>query len=391
MTREKPWDIISPAEGHLAFYNKHKISPVHQDIQNIDVHLDRRGSLYRCLGVLPSHFAKSTVLEIGPGSGHNSLYIASRQPPSYELVEPNATAVADINRLYRGFDRPHTLPVIHEVPFQEFQTHSRYDVCISEGWLGNAPSEREMLAKLAGYVAPGGVIVVTTVSPIGIIPNVLRKVISQKLVAGITGLAKQTEHLMGAWQSHLATIAFMSRPFPDWIQDNMLNPAYYGVCLTPQLVEETIGKNFSFYNCSPRVTSDWRWYKGLFGDNKDFNSKFLTSYFEQAHNFIDHTQLMPARHADKNRELEFLAWDLLYKANEWEKSGCGESAELVEAAMRLNENIAEFSESIATAVGEAIDLFRRPNISVDDVNDMKMFKSLFGREMLYVSLVKDEA
>jgi SAM-dependent methyltransferase len=387
----KPWAKIQAAAGHLDYYLKHKISPVHQDIGDLDAHLDRRRSLYRSLGILPNHFHNSSILEVGPGSGHNSLYVASTQPRRYDLVEPNPVAVADIGALYDGFSPPHTRPTVHAVKLEDFQPQAMFDVCISEGWLGSAENEHVALAKLASFVAPGGVLCLTTVSPTSIVPNVLRKVVSQRLIQGIEGLKAQTDHLLTCWGPHLATIPSMSRPHADWIQDNMLNPAYYGVCLTPGMISETIGAEFSFYNCSPRVTTDWRWYKSLTGAQKAFNENFLRSYMEQLHNLLDYTTLMPARDADENGALETHSWELLAAANDWEKSGCGDSGPVLAAARMVADDIRRFSPTIADAVDECVEVFAKDHLTVADAVGMVRFKTLFGREMLYVSLVRDEA
>ena len=84
----------------VEFYTRHKISPVRQDITDLRVHFERRASLYRHLGILPMAIAGRTVLEIGPGSGHNSLYTASLRPSRYVLVEANRTGGDDIERFF---------------------------------------------------------------------------------------------------------------------------------------------------------------------------------------------------------------------------------------------------------------------------------------------------
>ena len=72
-------------KSHLGFYLEHGISPVSQDISNLSTHLERRSSLYRYLGLPSGYFAGKKVLEVGPASGHNSLYVASRNPDKFDL------------------------------------------------------------------------------------------------------------------------------------------------------------------------------------------------------------------------------------------------------------------------------------------------------------------
>lgn len=53
----------------LDFYREHKISPVHQDIQDFNYHCRRREKLYRQLGMPTQLFRNADVLEVGTGGG----------------------------------------------------------------------------------------------------------------------------------------------------------------------------------------------------------------------------------------------------------------------------------------------------------------------------------
>ena len=64
----------------VGFYESNNISPVSQDISDLNKHFQRRNSLFRSLGILPSLVKGIKVLEFGPGSGHNALYTASLFP-----------------------------------------------------------------------------------------------------------------------------------------------------------------------------------------------------------------------------------------------------------------------------------------------------------------------
>ncbi len=54
---------------YLDFYGKHYISPVKQDIGNINLHYDRRKKLYRQCGIPVIAFRDADILEVGPGGG----------------------------------------------------------------------------------------------------------------------------------------------------------------------------------------------------------------------------------------------------------------------------------------------------------------------------------
>jgi len=86
--------------GHLEYYKQHGINPVRYDTSNLRLHLERRASLYRTLGITPLAIRGSRVLEVAPGTGQNSLYLANQKPASLTLVEPNPAGQRDIAAVY---------------------------------------------------------------------------------------------------------------------------------------------------------------------------------------------------------------------------------------------------------------------------------------------------
>ena len=105
----------------LEYYVREGISPVHQNISNLKKHFQTRESLYRLLGLLPNFFAKKNVLEVGPGSGHNSIYISSLFPKTYQLVEPNPIGVKDIKKIFKKLKVKHTKPIIFTKGLEDFK------------------------------------------------------------------------------------------------------------------------------------------------------------------------------------------------------------------------------------------------------------------------------
>jgi predicted O-methyltransferase YrrM len=51
------------------------------------------------MSISSSDFSGKKVIEIGPGTGQNSLHIASLKPAMITLVEPNPTGVKGITEL----------------------------------------------------------------------------------------------------------------------------------------------------------------------------------------------------------------------------------------------------------------------------------------------------
>jgi len=76
-------------QAFLTFYQEHNISPVSQDISDTKKHFYRRDSLFRLLGIPPLLVNGLSVIEFGPGSGHNAVFTASLSPSKYVLVDGN--------------------------------------------------------------------------------------------------------------------------------------------------------------------------------------------------------------------------------------------------------------------------------------------------------------
>ena len=380
----------SGGQTMLDYYVAQGISPVHQNIQDIGAHLDRRQALYQTLGLLPSAFRGRAVLEVGPGSGHNSLFVASLMPERYVLVEGNPKAVAEIAQVYEGFKLPHARPEVVARKFEDFSAPALFDVVLCEGWLGSSEHERKMLSKLATFVADGGALVVTVLSPTGMLLNTVRKALGLRLVGPREAAERRVEIAMAAFSSHLATLASMTRPHRDWLLDMVLSPAYFDICLTPQQAVDALPKSFEFYGSSPRFVQDWRWYKGLGGENRRFSDAFLQSYEENIANFLDYRTLVNGRSREQNRALDAAGLALLQAAAGWERGWHEGSGPVtppdVEAAMaEVIAAAAGLSDTIEAGLLEAQELMRRPAIGAADVAAMAAFRPLFGRELIYVA------
>ena len=53
----------------IEYYDEYQISPVKQDISDIDIHYKRREKLYRQCGIPMLAFRNAEILEVGPGGG----------------------------------------------------------------------------------------------------------------------------------------------------------------------------------------------------------------------------------------------------------------------------------------------------------------------------------
>lgn len=58
---------------YLQYYKEHNISPVKQNIKDENIFLQKREKLYRQLGIPIILFKGKEILEVGSGSGFNTL------------------------------------------------------------------------------------------------------------------------------------------------------------------------------------------------------------------------------------------------------------------------------------------------------------------------------
>lgn len=378
---------------HLKFYKDHKISPVRQKIATIDQLLEYRASLYKGIGILPLTIVGSDVLEVAPGSGQNGLFIASCIPNSYTLVEPNPTAIEHIKDVYKEFKPKHTKPKLVPQMLEDFRSKKQFDIVVCENWLGRKNYERRLFKKLLSLTRPSGVVITTVISPIGILPNMIRRALSARLLKNIHIFEEKEKILTKAYSSHLKTIKAMTRPAIDWIQDNMINPGYLDICVTiPQLLKN-VGREFDILGCYPQFSQDWRWFKSLHGQNKKFNKTFENEYYKWCHGFLSYEMLVQEGSAEKNlllesccikfidlvKELEFSA-----KVSQNDKQLIKDMTTILREICKLAEEI--YIPEIYNQLLEGCSLFESQNLNLVDIKICKNFKKLFGRETLYISL-----
>ena len=142
-TEQQAWPGLP---GHLEYYLKHGLNPVRYEMSDRSLHFDRREALYRSLSLHPLAFRHASVLEVAPGSGQNSLYVASLSPKELVLVEPNPAGQRDILNWYGTPGLSPIRPELIPSTFQDFSPNRTFEIVICENWLGHSPSERALAA-----------------------------------------------------------------------------------------------------------------------------------------------------------------------------------------------------------------------------------------------------
>ncbi len=384
-------NTVDQVKTHLEFYRKHQIAPVCYDLKDMQAHMERRSSLYLKLGLPPIAFRSAKVLEVAAGLGQNSLYLAHTLPAKLVLLEPNPSALSHIHAVYEMFKLVHTLPEVVASKLEDYSSEEKFDIVLCENWLGNSRHELSLLQKLSNMVAPQGALVLTTISPIGLVPNLLRRFLAVYLAPLNDGFERRTEVLAQEFRPHLDTLKSKTRNAIDWVQDNMINPAYFGIGLTISKVIEELGDRFEAIGSSPSFAEDWRWFKALHGPFRQFNQHFLSQYWSKAHNFLDYRESISVRDPHLNKILEEKAIQLLHAIEAHEEAHihhCNVPDCVDQVFIALQEFLDCAPSHLQSAIRSLIEVKENMEFAIKNHRLQKMinFPALFGRETVYLSL-----
>jgi SAM-dependent methyltransferase len=369
------------------FYGQHRISPVGQDISDLKRHFDRRGALYRHVGLAPALLRGKSVVEFGPGSGYNSIFTASLQPRRYVLVDGNPAGLEKTRDLLRPHGGAQSDIHVVESYIEEFDTVERFDVVFCEGVIPLQLNPKAFLRHVAKFAAPGGVVVITCMDSVSQFAEIMRRIVGTLLVPPDAPIAEKLKVLGPVFEPHLNTLKGRSRHVDDWILDVVIHP-WIGSMLSVADAVEALEHEFDVYGASPHFLTDWRWYKDIYGEQARHNELAVAAYFANLHNFLDYRFTFEARGETRNQEVLAIC-DSIFEA---EKRLTAERDLVVLVGIRgalakLADNVRNFS----TDTAESIDAFAH---AVDQFLDGGMlgnlgkFASLFGRGQQYLSFIR---
>ena len=265
----------------LEYYGRYNISPVKQDIQNIDIHFARRKKLYRQCGVPVLAFRDADVLEVGPG-GYNTLAFFQWNCRHVDLVEANETGRREMQKLFEKHAISTGQYKIFPCKIEDYLTDKKYDIVIAEGFLSHIYNQEEVINKLSGLVDENGIIVITCCDDVCFFIELMKRLVALFLTRNISDYNQKTEYLADFFKPQLDTLKGVSRSAKDWVQDQILNPAgVNGMELTMSQAVDYFGEAFDLLGCSPRMFTDYSWYKDIWYDCKSeikeqFNRKRLS-------------------------------------------------------------------------------------------------------------------
>lgn len=366
----------------VEFYRLHAISPVHQNIDDLAVHFSRRDSLYRLLGIPPALLAGRDVIEFGPGSGHNALFTAAQRPANYTLVDGNPRGVEETRALLdlHGLGGANVEVALSD--FETYQSERAFDLVLAEGCLNFQRDPCALLRRVASFTRPGGILVVTAVTPVSIVPELVRRLIRNSVVAPDAPPAVQLPILRPLFAAHLAALPGATRPLDDWLLDQIVKPIWDTETLTLPDILNALGDGFEVYGGSPRFLTDFRWYKRLDGQERDFNSLALTCYRRRLATLLDHRFEPPPLAAGAALENACQAlWDCV-RAVEGPQRRPADSA--TQSLADIAALISNILPEAAAAIREGADVLLRRC----DPLHLAHLPAFWGRGQQYVSLMR---
>ena len=372
--------LNSPA--FVGFYESNHISPVSQDISDMNKHYQRRESLFRSLGILPKLVKNSKFLEFGPGSGHNALYTASLFPESYELVDGNLKGVRDTRTRLEtfGIDRI----TVHHALFSEYQSDARFDIVWAEGCLPHQTQPIPLLEHIASFVVEDGCICVSINNGISYLSETIRRLFRDRFFQASGDVHEQARKLTPYVQPHLQHLRGMSRPVEDWILDSIVQPMRDRRLLSIPEVVSCLDREFDVYGSSPRFLTDWRWYKEIIGDDRRFNELALDNYYKNNLNLLDYRFDFPEHSRAYGEKLEALgsrSWDLMCEIEHGNELIWKEFFDLMD---ELCSHIDGEAPITVGAIRESCALLQNATPDMD----LSQFPQWWGRGQQYLSLIR---
>ena len=260
----------------LDYYGEHNISPVRQDISDLEVHYERREKLYKQCGIPIITFRNAEILEVGPGGGYNTLAFFHWNSKHVDLVEANAAGRRDINRLFSSHDIAKDKYDIFPCKIEDYETDKKYDIIIAESFLPYIFNQYEVMDKLKELVTEHGIIVITCAEHAGFFVETVKRLVGKTITVNIPEYDKKVEYLTDFFAPQLAKLRGVSRKAEDWVKDQILNPAIANEMeLTMLQAIEYFEEGFDVLGCSPQMFTDYSWYKDIWYDYKqDYKEQF---------------------------------------------------------------------------------------------------------------------
>jgi|ERR1041384_1389581 2-polyprenyl-3-methyl-5-hydroxy-6-metoxy-1,4-benzoquinol methylase len=365
------------------FYSSHGIIPTRQDISNLRTHFERRQALYRHLGLPPGVFRNASILEFGPGSGHNALASGRLGPRRYLLVDGNPPSLDSTRKLLQQHC-PGLNFELKQSSILAFKSGEKFDVVLCEAVIPTQKNPPAFLRHVAGFVRPGGVLVFTCMDAISLLPEMLRRWLAWDLVREIPEFEAKVARLVDFFRPDLAALPGMSRRPEDWVIDQILHPWAGPLFSIPEALE-ALGSRGMILGSSPRFLLDWRWYKNIVGAEWHCNAFARQSYYELGLNLMDFRVCLPQADASAVRRAAELSQRIYDGVFGQERGRAAFTRrQMLTAMVSLEKLLRDHSPTTSRSARSFIEYVKSGNADASALMD---FRKWWGRGQQYLSCV----
>jgi 2-polyprenyl-3-methyl-5-hydroxy-6-metoxy-1,4-benzoquinol methylase len=267
----------------IDFYTEIGFAPTQQQSGSSAKHWQNRTNLYRKLGLHPRIFENTNVLEVGPGSGENSIDLLNRGISSLKLSDALPKVLESLQE--KISTKIPTSYEIHDASVA-YTNHDTFEIVICEGVIPLQMDPAAFFLNICSRVKPGGILLITTFDSISGLAEVLRRVISAPILQRTKNSKQATvEELTKLFHEDFNSLGSMTRHREDWVLDSILNP-WVGKTFSIEDAIKASPEDFRPISMTPNLHLDQHWYKSYFQNQVEKNS-WINSYKLNCHQLLD--------------------------------------------------------------------------------------------------------
>ena len=379
----------------LKYYNEFNIVPVHQGAptDNFGNFKFQRERLYQNLGVSMNMLQGKDILEFGPGTGDNALVLLQYNPNLLHLVDGNRASMDSIeekfqnsrNQIFKNvncyFSDARDFLISSQKPF------IGYDLVICEGMINGNDDPTNLLRHISGFVKPGGNLVITTVSSLGVLDQALRRIFKPAICLKTNIYQDQVKMACDIFKTHLNHLP-TTKPIEDWVQDAILHPLDKEYTFDTGDAVTALNKEFVALGSSPSFFQDFIWHKALSRDTDYRNGMFIEQFKSMSPMLIDssvHTHIEVAN-VGILENLAAQAWGI--SCDIWISDSYKQWEALAQILKEIVDLLQNCLPDVATAISEFSSNFE--NVMLGNFETpMPYFEKWWGRGLTYVSFTKN--
>lgn len=372
---------------YLDFYKEMGSELVSRVVVDQEEFFRTRSALYMLLGIIPEFVKGKRVLELGPGTGHNSIHTACLSPKEYVLVDGGGEILdAARERLSHLGTRSTKLEFVCSL-FENYKPDRQFDLVLAEACIPMQKDPATLLSQIAQHVKLGGVLVVTTISAVSYFSEILRRLGRDIVIPADTSPNEQLEVLRPLYRTHLESLTGLGRSIDDWLLDNIVQPFDVEQLLTIPQAINVLQDKFQFLGSSPKFMTDWRWHKTMTNVSPSFNNQAIESYYSQNINLMDCRVQNLSHELDTGMLLETECSKIWDQMIDLENNRSSDWIRLWKDIENVRNLVGQCAPQLIPAVTEALE-WLQSGARQKDLADRSEFRQWWGRGQQYLSFVR---